>query len=169
MMGGLIMAHSDDHGLVLPPALAPIHLVVVPIFKTLEELNEIKAKLQPQLDQLSNIVIHSETLGDYLIPVKVKIDEDMQKSAGRKFNERELKGVPVRIAVGKRDLEQGQVEIFRRDTLEKSFVQIDQLAQTVQELFLDIQQNIYKKHEKFTLDHTSTANTYQELKEKVES
>ena len=65
--------------------------------------------------------------------------------------------------------EQGQVEIFRRDTLEKSFVQIDQLAHTVQELFLDIQQNIYKKHEKFTLDHTSTANTYQELKEKVES
>lgn len=169
MMGGLIMAHSDDHGLVLPPALAPIHLVVVPIFKTLEELNEIKAKLQPQLDQLSTIVIHSETLGDYSIPVKVKIDEDMQKSAGRKFNERELKGVPVRIAVGKRDLEQGQVEIFRRDTLEKSFVQIDQLAHIVQEVFLDIQQNIYKKHEKFTLEHTSTANTYQELKEKVES
>ena len=81
MMGGLIMAHSDDHGLVLPPALAPIHLVVVPIFKTLEELNEIKAKLQPQLDQLSSIVIHSETLGDCSIPVKVKIDEDMQKSA----------------------------------------------------------------------------------------
>ena len=67
----------------------------------------------------------------------------MQKSAGRKFNERELKGVPVRIAVGRRDLEQGQVEIFRRDTLEKSFVQIDHLAHTVQELFLDIQQNIY--------------------------
>lgn len=100
------MSHSDDQGLVLPPALAPIHLVVVPIAKTEEDLSEIMQTLQPQLDQLTEIKLNSDILGQVSLPFKLKIDDDTQKSPGRKFNQRELKGVPVRIAVGKRDLEQ---------------------------------------------------------------
>lgn len=133
-MGGLILSHSDDQGLVLPPALAPIHLVVVPIAKTDEETAEIMQILQPQLDQLTEIKLKSDILGQFSLPFKVKIDDDKQKSPGRKFNERELKGVPVRIAVGKRDLSQGQVEFYRRDTQTKEMVAIDQLAERIQAL-----------------------------------
>ena len=135
------MSHSDDQGLVLPPAIAPIHLVVVPIFKSEDELSEIMQTLQSQLDQLTEIKINSDILGLVSLPFKIKIDDDTQKSPGRKFNERELKGVPLRIAVGKRDLEQG---------------------------ILEIQKNSLAKHQLFTLENTFTADTYEELKEKVE-
>ena len=91
LIGGLIMSHSDDQGLVLPPAIAPIHLVVVPIFKSEDELSEIMQTLQPQLDQLTEIKINSDILGQVSLPFKIKIDDDTQKSPGRKFNERELK------------------------------------------------------------------------------
>lgn len=168
-MGGLIMSHSDDQGLVLPPALAPIHLVVVPIFKTDGDLAEIMELLQPQLDQLTEIKLNSDILGQISLPFQIKIDDDTQKSPGRKYNERELKGVPLRIAVGKRDLENGQVELYRRDTHEKIMVTIDQLASTIQDLILQIQHNIYQKHQDFTLAHTSTADTYEELKSQLES
>ena len=168
LIGGLIMSHSDDQGLVLPPAIAPIHLVVVPIFKSEDELSEIMQALQPQLDQLTEIKINSDILGQVSLPFKIKIDDDTQKSPGRKFNERELKGVPLRIAVGKRDLEQGQVELFRRDTMEKKLVKIENLAEEIQNLIQEIQKNILAKHQLFTLENTFTADTYEELKEKVE-
>ena len=171
LMGGLIMAHSDDQGLVLPPVLAPIHLVIVPIFKTQEDLDQILDALKPTLDQLksSKLKMKSDFLENYEIPYKVKIDDDTQKSPGRKFNERELKGVPLRIAVGKRDLESGQVELFRRDTMEKKLVKLDQLAEEIQTLLGDIQRMMLAKHQLFTLEHTYKADTYEELKEKIES
>lgn len=170
LMGGLIMAHSDDNGLVLPPALAPIHLVIVPIFKNQDDLDQILGALQPTLDQLasSKLKIQSDFLGAYELPYKVKIDDDDQKSPGRKFNERELKGVPLRIAVGKRDLEQGQVELFRRDTMEKNIVKLENLTDEIQKTLVDIQSAMLEKHQQFTLEHTYTADTYEELKEKVE-
>lgn len=165
------MAHSDDQGLVLPPALAPIHLVIVPIFKTKEDLDQILEALQPTLDQLktSKLKIKSDFLGAYELPYKVKIDDDDQKSPGRKFNEWELKGVPLRIAMGKRDLEQGQVELFRRDTLEKKLVKLEDLTEEIEKTLLDIQLKLLAKHQLFTLEHTYTADTYEELKEKVEN
>lgn len=170
LMGGLIMAHSDDNGLVLPPALAPIHIVIVPIFKSNEDLQEILAALDPTLKTFksSKITIKSETLGEYSIPYKVKIDDDTQKTPGWKYNERELKGVPVRIAVGKRDLENGQVEVFRRDTLEKKLVKLEDLAQEIQDLLAEIQKKMLAQHQLFTLENTYTANTYEEFKEKIE-
>jgi prolyl-tRNA synthetase len=98
----------------------------------------------------------------------VKIDDDNQKTPGWKFNERELKGVPVRIAIGKRDLDQGQVEIFRRDTMEKQFVKLENLTNEIKKILKEIQENLYIKHMNFTKEHTYTADTYEELKEKVE-
>lgn len=171
LMGGLIMAHSDDHGLVLPPALAPIHLVVVPIFKSQEDLDQILEALKPTLDQLkaSKLNIKSDILGTYELPYKVKIDDDDQKSPWRKFNEWELKGVPLRIAVGKRDLEQGQVELFRRDTMEKKLVKLENLAEEIQETLLEMQKKMLAKHQLFTLEHTYKVDSYEELKEKVEN
>ena len=170
LMGGLIMAHSDDNGLVLPPALAPIHLVVVPIAKTSEDLDQLLNALQPTLNQLksSKLKIKSDILWEYEIPYKVKIDDDNQKSPWRKFNEWELKWVPLRIAIGKRDLEQWQVELFRRDTMEKKLIKFENLFEEIQNSLLDIQQKMLAKHQLFTLEHTYVADTYDELKEKVE-
>lgn len=171
LMWALIMTHSDDNGLVLPPALAPLHLVVVPIFKNQEDLDQILDVLAPTLDQLkkSKLTIPSEFLGEYEIPYKVKIDDDQQKTPWRKFNEWELKGVPLRIAIGKRDLEQWQVELFRRDTMEKKLVKLENLAEEIQNSLLDIQKMMLAKHQLFTLEHTYKADTYEELKEKVEN
>ena len=170
LMWWLIMSHSDDNGLVLPPALAPIHLVIVPIAKTESDQQEILDALAPSLEALkkSKLSIQSSFLENYQIPYKVKIDDDNQKTPGWKFNERELKGVPLRIAIGKRDLEQWQVELFRRDTLEKKFVKLENLAEEVEKLLKEIQENMYIKHMNFTKEHTYTADTYEELKEKVE-
>lgn len=134
LMGGLIMAHSDDHGLVLPPALAPIHLVIVPIYKTQDELARIQSSLEKELQKLSTFTIKSDILGQYQLPLQYKIDTDPQKSPGRKFNERELKGVPLRIAIGQRDLEAGKVELFRRDTMTKEYIALEDLAKRVEEL-----------------------------------
>lgn len=170
LMGGLIMAHSDDNGLVLPPALAPIHLAIVPIFKKEEDLKEIMWALQWQLDLLKQekLGIDSKFLENYEIPVKIKIDDDSNKSPGRKFNEWEMKGVPLRITVGKRDLENGQVEVYRRDTQEKQFINIEDIATFVMKELSAIQKNIFKKHEDFTVSNTFEVETYDELKEKVE-
>ena len=170
LMWWLIMSHSDDNGLVLPPALAPIHIVIIPIAKTEEDQKEILNSLAPTLDELkkSKFTINSEFLGEYNIPYKVKIDDDNQKTPGWKFNEWELKGVPVRIAIGKRDLDQWQVELFRRDTMEKKFVKLGNLTDEIKKILKEIQENLYIKHMNFTKEHTYTADTYEELKEKVE-
>ncbi len=170
LIGGLIMAHSDDQGLVLPPALAPIHLVIVPIFKTAEDLEKIQSYLEPTLTQLKSktLNISSEFLWSYHMPLVVKIDTDDQRSPGWKYNEYELKWVPLRIAVWARDLAQGQVEVYRRDTQEKKLIAIDNLTDFVTETLADIQKNIYLKHQKFTLANTHKVDSYEEFKSKIE-
>jgi len=169
-MGGLVMAHSDDKGLVLPPALAPMHVVIVPIFKTTEDLQTIKSYLAPELDKLqkSSFTITSQFLDNFSIPITIKIDDDDQKSPGWKYNEYELKGVPLRIAIGKRDVENGQVELYRRDTGEKIIVKIEEFADAVITLLNEIQQSLFMKHETFSKEHTFIVDTYEEFKEKIE-
>ncbi len=117
LIGGIIMAHSDDTGLIIPPALAPLHVVIVPIFKTPEELLLIKDYIQPLIERFeaTRLEFPSKYFHDS-IPLKWKIDEDMNKSPGRKFNEYELKGVPIRITVGAKDITNGTVEVFKRES-----------------------------------------------------
>ena len=151
LIGALIMCHSDNNGLVLPPKLAPLQVVIIPIYKTEEQLNAIKEK----------VAILTKTLISKNI--SVKFDDDDSKRSGWKFNEYELKGVPVRIAIGPRDLENNQVEIARRDTLEKQTVSFDGLAAHIETLLQDIQQNIYNKALKFREENTHTADTWEEF------
>lgn len=156
LMGALIMAHSDDLGLVLPPKLAPIQVVVVPIFKGDEQLEQISEKIDPILKEL-------KAKG-----ISVKFDKDDQTRPGWKFAEYELKGVPVRVAVGMRDLESGTVEVARRDNLSKETVSIDGIAQYLENLLNDIQENIYKKAFDFRTENTFEVNTWDEFTAKIE-
>ncbi|MBL0258233.1 MAG: proline--tRNA ligase [Bacteroidetes bacterium] len=152
LMGALVMAHSDDEGLVLPPKLAPIQVVIVPIYKGDDQLNAINAvvhKIQSEL-QAKNI--------------SVKYDNRDTHKPGWKFAEYEFKGVPVRIAIGPRDLENGTVEVARRDTKEKSVMQITDLALKVEHLLEQIQSNLYNKALTFRETHTNKADSYDELK-----
>jgi len=152
LIGALIMAHSDDQGLVLPPKLAPIQVVIVPIYKNEEELNAI-SKIA---DQLSADL---KKLG-----ISVKYDDRDTQRPGFKFAEYEMKGVPVRVAIGGRDLENGTVEIARRDTGEKQTVTQVGLDTFINDLLADIQQNIYQKALKFRQENTRKADTYEEFK-----
>ena len=133
LMGALIMAHSDNNGLVLPPRLAPIQVVMVPIYKGEEQLREITGRFREIADEL-------KAKG-----ISVKIDERDNVRSGFKFAEYELKGVPVRLALGPRDMEQGTVELLRRDTLEKQTVPQQGLADRIEALLAEIQQNIFRK------------------------
>ena len=151
LIGALIMTHSDDNGLVLPPNLAPIQVVVIPIFKNDEQLNLIREKLQPFLAQLKQKGI------------SVKVDDDDSKRSGWKFNEYELKGVPVRVVVGPRDLENNQAEIARRDTMAKETVPFDTLADYIETLLAEIQKNIFEKARAFRDANIRTADTWDEL------
>ena len=156
LMGALIMTHSDDNGLVLPPRLAPIQVVIVPIYKNAEQLAEISKTIEP-------IVAELKQSG-----VSVKFDDADNKRPGFKFAEYELKGVPVRLAIGARDIENGTIEVMRRDKLEKSVEKLDGIALFVKNLLDDIQNNIFQK----ALDHrtakTVEVDTYDEFKEKIE-
>lgn len=156
LMGALIMTHSDDNGLVLPPHLAPIQVVIVPIYKKLEQLAEIDAKIAPVVEKL-------KTMG-----ISVKYDNADNKRPGFKFADYELKGVPVRLVVGPKDMENGTVEVMRRDTLEKSTVSFDNIEEYVAKLLEDIQENIFNKAKKFREEKTITVETYDEFKEKIE-
>ena len=156
LMGALIMAHSDNNGLVLPPKLAPIHVVMVPIFKTEEENDKILAvmkEIKAGLDKLG---------------VTSKIDDRDNLRSGFKFAEWELKGVPVRIAIGPRDLENGTVELARRDTLTKTSLQRDGIEEYIQKLLDEIQDNIYNKAIKFREDNTHEVNDWETFKIKIE-
>jgi len=133
LMGALIMAHSDDQGLVLPPKLAPIQVVIVPIFKTEEE----KAQIDGFVNQLTNELKIKD--------ISVKYDDRDTQRPGFKFAEWELKGVPVRVAVGARDMQNGTVELARRDTQTKETVAQEGLAGTIAQLLDTIQENIYQK------------------------
>ena len=155
LMGALIMVHSDDNGLVLPPKLAPIEVVIVPIFKGDEQHNAISAKLQPVIDKLLEIGI------------SVKYDDSDNKRPGFKFADYELKGVPVRLVMGGRDLENNTIEIMRRDTLEKENVSFDGIVERVKGLLDDIQNNLFEKARKYRDAHVYECENYDEFKERV--
>ncbi len=155
LIGALIMTHSDDNGLVLPPKIAPIQVVIVPIFKGEEQLKELTAKLQPVIDQLRELGI------------TVKYDDTDNKRPGFKFADYELKGVPVRLAMGGRDLENNTIELMRRDTLEKESVSFDGIVERIKALLDDIQDNIFHKAKAFRDSHIYECDNYEEFKEKV--
>ena len=156
LMGALIMAHSDDNGLVLPPKLAPIHVVMVPIFKTEEEHAAIIARMEELKKGL-------EKYG-----LSVKIDDRDNLRSGFKFAEWELKGVPVRVAMGPRDLANGTVEVARRDTLTKESMQLEGVEATINALMDEIQANIYQKALDFRAANTIQVDTWEEFKQKIE-
>lgn len=157
LMGALIMAHSDDNGLVLPPKLAPIQVVIVPIFRTEEQLAQIKEKLAPVIDTL-------KAKG-----ISVKLDDSDAKKPGWKFAEWELKGVPVRIAMGGRDLENDTLEVARRDTLSKETRPFEGVVEHIEQLLDDIQKNIFDKASHFRAEHTTEVDNYDEFKELLET
>ncbi len=156
LMGALIMTHSDDHGLVLPPKLAPIQVVIVPIYRKDEELE--------QITEVANKI--SENLKSK--GVSVKFDNDDQKKPGWKFAEYELKGVPLRIAIGPRDLKNNTVELARRDTLSKETVSIDGLEENIVSLLDEIQDTIYNKAVTFKEQNTTVVDSYDEFKKLLE-
>ena len=156
LMGALIMTHSDDNGLVLPPRLAPIQVVIVPIFKNDEQLAAITAKVAPMVEKL-------KAMG-----ISVKYDDADNKRPGFKFADYELKGVPVRLALGARDIENGTVEIMRRDTLEKETIAFEGIEEHIEKLLVDIQDNIFEKARRFRDSKIITVDSYDEFKEKIE-
>ena len=156
LMGALIMTHSDDNGLVLPPTLAPIQVVIVPIYKTEEQLNAIKAKVDALSAELK------------AAGIRVKFDDDDTKKPGWKFAEYELKGVPVRLAMGARDLENNTVEVARRDTLTKETVSFDGLVGYIQNLLTEVQNNIFQKAVDYRTSVTREVNSYEEFKVEIE-
>ncbi|OAV64000.1 Proline--tRNA ligase [Bacteroidales bacterium Barb6] len=156
LVGALIMAHSDDNGLVLPPLLAPVQVVIVPIYRSGEQLAEISTKV-------SAIVAGLKARG-----ISVKYDDSDNKKPGWKFAEYELKGVPVRLAMGGRDLESHTIEVMRRDTLEKQTVACEGIEDYVQDLLADIQRTIYRKAYDFRTSRTIRVETYDEFKVKIE-
>ncbi|MBQ4914300.1 proline--tRNA ligase [Maribacter sp. MMG018] len=156
LMGALVMTHSDDNGLVLPPKLAPIQVVIVPIYKGLEQLDTISEKVMPFVKELRKKGI------------SVKYDDRDTHKPGFKFNEYELKGVPIRLAIGKRDMENGTFEVARRDTLEKTIVPMDEVISKIEFLLEDIQKNIYKKALGYRKEHITEVETYDEFKKVLE-
>ena len=156
LMGALIMTHSDDNGLVLPPNLAPIQVVIVPIYKGEEQLETLRSKINPLVAELRSKNI------------SVKFDDRDTHKPGFKFNEYELKGVPVRLALGNRDLENGTIEIARRDTLEKSSVPIDSVVARIEALLPEIQENIYNKAKNHQQEHITKVDSYDEFKKVLE-
>jgi prolyl-tRNA synthetase len=151
LMGALIMSHSDDSGLVLPPRLAPIQVVIVPIYKNAEQLEQINAFVEPLKKSLQ------------VKGISVKYDNRDTHKPGWKFAEYELKGVPVRVAIGPRDMENGTVEVARRDTKEKAVYQIMDLDVKIDHLLSQIQDNIYKKAMTFRDENTFRADSWEEF------
>lgn len=157
LMGALIMTHSDDNGLVLPPNLAPIQVVIVPIFRSDEELEAISAEADKLTKELRKLGI------------SVKYDDRTNQKPGFKFNEYELKGVPVRIALGPKDLENGTFEVARRDTLTKEIVAKDRVVAHIQNLLSEIQDNLFNKALQYRDTHITEVNNFEEFKEVIEN
>ena len=155
LMGALIMTHSDDNGLVLPPNLAPIQVVIVPIFKKQDQLDALMEKLNPLADALKKLGI------------RVQVDASDKATPGFKFAEYELKGVPLRLAMGGRDLENGTIELARRDTMTKETVSFDNIVETIQNLLKEIQDTIYQKALNFRLENTREVDSWEEFKEEI--
>ncbi len=156
LMGALIMTHSDDNGLVLPPKLAPIQVVIVPIYKNNDGLKAISEKVQPLIEEL-------RAKG-----ISVKYDDADNRRPGFKFADYEVKGVPVRLAIGQRDLEQCTLEMMRRDTLLKETVPFDGVADHIVEVLDDIQKSLYQKALDRRIEKTITVDTYDEFKKRIE-
>jgi prolyl-tRNA synthetase len=156
LMGALIMAHSDDQGLVLPPRLAPIQVVIVPIYKSEEDLQKISEKVNPIFEEL-------KAKG-----ISVKYDDDDKQRSGWKFAEYELKGVPIRLALGMRDLENGTIEVARRDTLTKESRSIEGIADYLSKLLDEIQMNIFQRALKFREENTFPVDTWEGFKTQIE-
>lgn len=157
LIGALIMAHSDDNGLVLPPKLAPFQVVIIPIYRKPEEME--------------NTVDRAHQIKKQLLAkgISVKVDDRDTHKPGWKFAEYELKGVPIRLAIGPRDLENGTIEIARRDTLTKDVVPQENIAERIEQLMLDIQDSIFNKALKFRTDNTHEANTWEEFLERLDA
>ena len=157
LMGALIMTHSDDNGLVLPPNLAPIQVVIVPIYKGAAQLESVRERISPLMEALRKQGI------------SVKFDDRDTQSPGFKFHEYELKGVPVRLAVGQRDLENNTFEVARRDTLTKETVSGDDIIAHIAQLLKEIQENLYKRALAYRDSHITEVNSYEEFKELLET
>jgi len=157
LMGALIMTHSDDKGLVLPPKLAPIQVVIVPIYRKEEQLEVISLKAKEIKDNL-------ESLG-----IRVKYDDRDTYKPGWKFSEYEFKGVPIRIAIGPRDIENNTVEVARRDTLEKEILQSNDIENKIQHLLEAIQTNLFQKAINFREENSHTADSWEEFKDLIEN
>ncbi|HNW67701.1 MAG TPA: proline--tRNA ligase [Bacteroidales bacterium] len=151
LIGALIMTHSDDNGLVLPPQIAPIQVVIVPVYRNEEQLNEISVKVNILVQKLKNRGI------------SVKYDDDDSKRSGWKFNEYEVKGVPVRVAIGPRDLENNEAEVVRRDTLEKQTLSFDTLDEHIVNLLDEIQNNLFQRSLEFRNANIRKADTWDEF------
>ena len=156
LMGALVMTHSDDHGLVLPPSLAPIQVVIVPIHRTDEQLEQIDAVAKDIMLQLKSLNI------------SVKYDNRTTHKPGFKFNEYELKGVPIRIAVGPKDLENGTFEVARRDTLSKEIIQKETIIQYIDDLLKNIQSDLFNRALLYRDNHITEVNSFEEFKEVLE-
>ena len=155
LIGALIMTHSDDNGLVLPPRLAPIQVVIIPIATKPEQMELVNKEVQPIIEELRRKGI------------SVKFDDADNKRPGFKFADYELKGVPVRLVLGARDLENGTIEVMRRDTLEKETLPLEGIAQHVEQLLEDMQKNIFEKARKYRDAHVYECDNYEEFKEKI--
>lgn len=156
LIGALIMAHSDDNGLVLPPKLAPIQVVIVPIFKTDDELARITAEVAPIIDALR------------AAGISVKYDDDDKQRSGWKFAEYELRGVPVRLGIGMRDLENGTIEVARRDTLTKESIPRQSIAERIPALLAEIQRSLYDRALGFREKNTFVIDNWEEFKQRIE-
>lgn len=154
LIGGLIMTHSDEKGLVLPPKLAPLQVVIVPIPKALPEISEAAKKILTDLKAVG---------------ISAKYDDDDRQRPGFKFAEYEMKGVPIRIGIGPRDLENNQVEMARRDTFEKTAVALDHLVETVQSTLESIQDNLFQRSKTFRDNNITDVNTFDQFKEALQS
>ena len=156
LMGALIMTHSDDNGLVLPPALAPIQVVIIPIYKDNEQLNLVSEKVRPIVDELRKRGI------------SVKYDDADNKRPGFKFADYEVKGVPVRLALGARDIEAGTIEVMRRDTLEKESRSIEGITDYIENLLTEIQTSLFEKARSYRDQNIYEVDTYDEFKDQIE-
>jgi prolyl-tRNA synthetase len=157
LMGALVMTHSDDNGLVLPPNLAPIQVVIVPIYKSDEELEKITSVVTDLMTQFKKLKI------------SVKFDNRTTQKPGFKFAEWELKGVPVRIAVGPKDLENGTFEVARRDTLSKEVVSKDGIVNYINDLLETIQNDLFQRALDYRQNHITEVNSFEEFKEVLEN
>ncbi|EHQ41991.1 MULTISPECIES: proline--tRNA ligase [Myroides] len=157
LMGALVMTHSDDNGLVLPPNLAPIQVVIVPIHRTDEQLEEIREEVKKVTDQFKKLNI------------SFKFDDRTTFKPGWKFNEYELKGVPLRVAIGPKDLENGTFEVARRDTFTKEIVAKDDIVTYVQDMLEEIQSNLFNKAKTYRDSHITEANSFEEFKDLLEN